>query len=176
MHRPHGFTLAELMIVLALLGILLAIGVPAFSQLAASIRLTSAFNAVTASLAGARMAAVSHRAPVTVCPSADGAQCRRDLAWEGGWIAFLDPGRDGVPASADAILQRMDSLRGLAIHSTAGRHYIRYQPAGTSGGTNLTLRVCAGEPSHQAGEIVVNIAGRVYSRRTEGVVACPYTP
>lgn len=175
--QQPGFTLVELATALAVLAVILVLGVPAFSGLIRAMRTDSAFHSVTTSLAGARLTAVTRHEPITVCPSLDGRQCRKDLAWDAGWIVFVDPARKASPGSDGDVLHRFDpDLHGIAIRSTVGRHYVRYLPNGFSSGSNLTLRLCSIESGQQLGEIVVNNAGRVRSTRSAGGIACPYLP
>lgn len=178
MHPPHrGFTLVELITTLTILSILLALGVPAFSQLMESARVSSVFHELTASLAGARIAAISRRTPTSVCPSEDGRSCRRDLSWDDGWIVFADPARTGRPASKDDVLRQLGPApHDIAIRATAGRHYLRYQSSGFGYGTNLTLRLCSRRTGNQLGTVVVNNAGRVRSEYTVKPTKCAYSP
>lgn len=175
--RNAGVTLIELLTALAVLAVLLSLAVPSFAHLRRQARIGAAYHALTASLAGARLAAVSHGMPVTVCPSRDGERCRKDLVWEDGWIAFLDPARAAQPAAPDRILQRgsLDD-RGLAVRSTAGRHWIRYQPTGFSHGSNLSLWICSREDGTEIGRVAVNRAGRTRSERHAATQPCRYVP
>jgi len=72
MHQPsrhaRGFSLVELMVTIAVLAILLAIGIPSFASLIASNRLTSATNELVAALQTARTEAIRRNVRVTVCP------------------------------------------------------------------------------------------------------------
>jgi type IV fimbrial biogenesis protein FimT len=176
--RLRGFTLTELMICLALLAILLGLALPGFASIVERVRIINSFHALTASLMSARMAAIARGAPVTVCPSADGRHCRTDLVWDEGWLVYLDPGREGQPGHADAILRHESGPgRGIMIRSTQGRHRVRYQPSGWSGGNNLTLRVCAGPLPRHAGDVIVNLAGRPRSRHIKAPdTPCPIAP
>lgn len=58
MRRPPGFTLVELIVVLAILGALAALAVPSFSRTIASARLRAGATEVRATLARARALAV----------------------------------------------------------------------------------------------------------------------
>lgn len=173
-----GFTLAELLVCLAVLTVALGLGIPALTRLRNDALTITTVNSLTAALNAARMAAVTRRIPVSVCPTEDGRSCRGDLKWEGGWLVFQDPDRTGQPADSARILQAFGPLHpSLSVRSTVGRHRVRYQPTGLSGGTNLTLRVCRREDSKAVGEIVVNVAGRPRTRRFPNPEpTCPYAP
>ena len=173
-----GFTLAELLVCTAVLAIALGIAVPVLTELRNNAIAINTFHSLTVSLQGARMAAISHGVPVSVCPSADGLRCRADLKWEGGWLVFLDPGRTGQPEREDRILQVFEAVDpSLALRSSSGRHRVRYQPTGLSGGNNLTLRLCRRRDATSLGEVVVNLAGRPRTRRTrESGIPCQFTP
>ena len=177
-HRPGGFTLTELMVCVAVLAVLLGLGVPTFAAVIERVRIINSFHALTVSLMTARMAAITRGAPVTVCPSRDGRRCRNDLVWEDGWLVYFDPARQDQPAREDAILQHVSAAsRHMLIRSSPGRHRVRYQPSGWSGGNNLTLRVCVGRQPRHAGDVIVNLAGRARTRHFEAIAKpCPITP
>lgn len=173
-----GFTLVELLVVVLALGVLLGIAAPAFSAMMERNRATATFHQLTASLAGARLAAVRMGQPVTLCPTQDGQRCRRDLVWDEGWMAYLDPSRSDQPASADDIIQHMNQPGGsLAVRSSVGRHRIRFQPTGWASGANLSLKVCSRPQARLLGAVVVNNAGRPRTERREAPRgSCPFVP
>jgi len=74
-----GFTLVELMVVIAVLAILASIGIPGFQGIVAENRATSAANELLATLQFARSAAMAQSRQVTVRPTAGG-------NWDGGWV------------------------------------------------------------------------------------------
>lgn len=174
--RMTGFTLAELLAVLAVLAITLTLGMPAFAGLQRRARVASVHHLLTTSLAGARLAAVKLGQPVTICPSSDGRRCRNDLVWDDGWILYRDPGRDEQPASAATILQRVEAIApSLALRGTAGRRRVRFHPSGWASGSNISLRLCARQRRVLLGKVIVNNAGRPRSERyPDADRPCPY--
>ncbi|WP_146908757.1 GspH/FimT family pseudopilin [Arenimonas daejeonensis] len=175
---PRGFSIVELVAALVVMSALLVAGIPAMAILRERADTLNAFHTLTTSLMSARMAAISRRMAVTVCPSADGRYCRDDLVWEQGWIVYYDPDREKQPSDAGAVLWHEPERTGrLAIRSTAGRHRVRYQPTGLSGGNNLTLRVCSHRGPHHLGDVVVNLAGRARTQPGKAPDSpCPYVP
>lgn len=98
MNEQRGFTIIELMTVVALMGLLVTIALPNFRDMVANNRLTSQVNRFSSALSLARSEAVRTNRRVVVCPSIDGTACTPDVGWEVGWITFIDRG-DGSSAS-----------------------------------------------------------------------------
>lgn len=97
MRAQRGLTLAELMVVVAVSGILLGIGIPSFQGLMAQHRATSAANQLQSSLQFARSTAVAQGRTVTVCVAdftTTPASCIVNnnvlRNWQVGWIVRLD--------------------------------------------------------------------------------------
>lgn len=64
-----GFTFIELIITVTVAGVLIAIGVPAFTQTIYSNRLTTTSNEIVASMTGARLEAIRRNAVVPIVPN-----------------------------------------------------------------------------------------------------------
>lgn len=179
MDRDRGFTLVELLTVLAVAAVLATLALPAMVALRENWGTQETLHSLTASLARARIEAIVRGQPVTVCPSADGRTCRSDLVWEEGWLVFSDPGRSEQPLSDEHLLW-VDGRDGtsLVIRSTRGRHRIRFQPTGFSGGYNASLRICSRRRAELVGSLVLNMAGRArITREAPGTrPPCPFTP
>jgi type IV fimbrial biogenesis protein FimT len=88
-HRSHGFTLMELMVVLALAGVILALGAPAFNDFRANNRLTGVANDFIGAIQVARTEAIKRQVNTAVCPSDNGTSCSTGGLFRG-WIAFVD--------------------------------------------------------------------------------------
>ena len=154
--HPQGLTLLELLVTVAILGVTLGLGAPAFRQVTLAVRANGAFHELTATLAMARTHALLRGTPVVVCPSRDGLTCRQDSIWDQGWITFT--ARDG------GLVRASSGERGLVIRSNRPR--LRFQAGGFSEGSNLTLYVYADADGPLIGVIKVSQAGRIRSERT----------
>lgn len=85
-----GFTMTEMVITMAIVAILMAIGVPSFKYVTTSNRLSTEVNGLLGDMQFARSEAIKEGLPVTVCSSASGTQCDGGNNWQSGWIVFLD--------------------------------------------------------------------------------------
>ena len=172
----RGYTLLELLVTVTALSVTLAIGVSSFQAAQRSARRDGALHLLTASFATARITAVSRSVPVTVCPSAGGQQCDKSMAWENGWIIYLDPRREDSPRDVAQILRVEKSPSGLLIRATAGRYRLRYLPSGLSSGTNLSLKLCSPSDLALEGSVVVGNTGRARTERPNPGFYCPALP
>lgn len=114
MKKAHsGFTLLELMVVLAIAGVLFAVAVPAMGNFMRNSRITSAANDVMAGLHFARSEAIKQRQPVTLCTSAaplvadPACAASADLT---GWVVFVDLNQDGQHDVGEVVLQQREPI------------------------------------------------------------------
>ena len=80
----RGFTLIELMVVVAIAAILLMVAAPSFNETIEQSRVETVQNDLMRDVAFARQQALSRNSLVTICRSADGASC----AGAGDWNQF----------------------------------------------------------------------------------------
>lgn len=164
--RQRGVTLMEVMVVLAIVAIVLALGVPGFREFVARNRLDGTAQDLLASLQYARSEAMRRGAQVTVRLA--GAAGSRN--WGGGWAMFADADRDGVldesekpPIREGAALAAPLTLFGSESFET----FVAFDREGRlSGAGGGYLVLCEGstlrEGDHwRARAVLVNGAGRV---------------
>lgn len=100
-----GFSLTEVAVVMSIVAILLAIGLPSFKYVTASNRVSTEVNGLLGDLQFARSLAVKEGLPVTVCASSDQQTCNGLSTWQGGWIVFLDSNSNQTVDPGEAVMR-----------------------------------------------------------------------
>lgn len=178
-----GFTLIELIITLAIAGILLGIAVPNFITFVQNSRLTSQANDLVTALNYARSEAIKRGVRTTVCSRATDATCAGSTTWDTGWLVFVDCNFDGVvdagtcpdwdangAADDEPVLLVRQPLDSGNTLRAAVRQRVTYQNTGFSGFAD-TFRLCDVRGTASGRAIAVNPQGRVST--TVGTTSCP---
>lgn len=120
MTKSRGFTMIELMVVIAIVAILTTLAAPSFVQLITKNNVSSAVNTFLADMRFARSDAVRRGGGVVMCrsdnpetTSTSGPTCGSGSTrgWESGWIIFRDQNNNGArnynadPALDDTVLR-----------------------------------------------------------------------
>ena len=177
--RSAGFTLIELMLVIAVATVLLGFGVPSMTAILNVNKLTAASNALLSSIRLARSEDFKRSGRVVLCKSADGAACATRGGWEQGWIVFHDVNQDGEHDPEETLIERgnplPDSLR-LTGNSTVAK-YVSFVATGSArmagGGFQAgTVTVCnLSATGGEARQIILNAVGRPRVQRV-AVASC----
>ena len=160
MSRQRGVTLIELMIALAVIGVLFGVAVPAFSSGLEAARASAARAGLLASLMTAATRASITGAHGVLCPSHDGENCLDSPDWTGGWLVFLDSNGSRELEGGERILRVQAPLAGkVHLRSTVGRTRIVFQGNGGNAGSNVTFTLCDGRGPARARALIMSNTG-----------------
>jgi len=164
MRRDDGFTLIELMIAIALVGILLATAVPALDDFTNDARQTGSINDFISSIHVARNTAITTNSRVTMCASASGTNCEL-ASWDSGWIVFGDLNSNGSVDAGENIVSASAAVEGLDILSGEFPAALMYRPNGRAMTGALTgnsgeFAVCDFRGAAHAKVILIELSGR----------------
>lgn len=125
-----GFTLLELMMAIAVIGVVLAIAVPNFNEFRLNSRMTSAANDLLGALNVARSEAIKQQRPVAFCgsaaPNATPPVCNPALT---GWVVWVDNDNNGAIAANEQVVA-MHAPLPAALNVTTNFNVISYAPTG----------------------------------------------
>lgn len=174
-----GFTLVELMLVLALMALILSLAVPSMARFVAGHRLSLRTNDLVSTLHLVRGEAVRRGVPVTLRAASGDASFHAR-----GWTSFIDTNGDGARAGDEELLQASvpagDSITVVRVQRSGSnwvtdtqgsKAWLSFQPVGTASRASA-FRICDAGDRTLAGRVVqVNATGRVSLISTG--VTCP---
>ncbi len=161
--KTRGFTLLELMVALAVLSLLLAMGVPAFGNLLDDQRMDSGVSSLLHSVHFARTEAARRNRFVTMAPI--------DGNWNNGWLTFIDRNHDGLYDLTDVLIQAEYPARSQQLHVNANiATYLRYNAQGESellngGFQSGTFSFCPQQAGRDGRRLIINRVGRARVER-----------
>jgi len=140
--RVTGFTMTELVVTMAVVGILATVAVPSFNALIANQRAKTYASELFATLIRTRSEAIERNANITLSPKAAG--------WNAGWQIF-DP--------AGNLLEDRGAAAGVTIVGPAG---VTYRPSGRlqagAAPTFLITTTSGSTPTYQC--VSADLSGR----------------
>ncbi len=166
-HHP-GFTLIELITIMAILGILTALTIPNLSAWKTGYQLRSATMQLHQMLQQARLYAVKQHSKVIVNFDPD-----NDGKLEGDYIAFVDNGLDDHTfwtREPDEQLLKRERLKGnvrfLKVSFAGGKPRLRFDPMGLPNGFGGHIYLTGGFRRFRGMHVNINGRSRMVSSRT----------
>jgi type IV fimbrial biogenesis protein FimT len=140
MRRAGGFTLPELLIVVTVLAVLLAVGIPAFGEFTRNQRVKTASFDLFSTLVHARSEAITRNGNVTVAPVS--------TAWTNGWT---------VTDAGGSVIRTMSAVPNVTITGPAS---VVFRGSGrlNAATTPFQLTVTGGTITSRC--IIIDLSGR----------------
>lgn len=143
----RGFTLPELLLVLTVLGILLAAGLPQLGEFTRSQRVKTASFDLFSSLALARSEAITRNTRVTIAPAGG--------SWTNGWTV-TDPG--------GTVIRRQEAVQSIAIAGPASVVYVESGRLNAVASPEFALTAAGSSVVNRC--IRIDLSGRPVSKAT----------
>lgn len=177
--RPGGWTLLELLAVLAITAVLAAWAAPALQRVTLRARLVTTSNDLAHGLYLARHTAVTTQRHTSFCAGSIDTGCTGDWA-AGRWIVFFDGDHDGQPNQRTDVLISGTTNGKLSISGNGPfRKAVEFTPLGISQWSSGAfgagrLRVCAAARlAPNATELILAATGRVRLKHPDFGGQCP---
>ena len=162
--------MVELMVVVAITGILAAVAAPSFISMLNSTQQNSTMTLLINDLNRARGAAIKRNQRVLVCQRATDTTCGGGNNWQNGWLVCYDANQDGACDTTSAATPNPFVVRS-AINSTliltlffgGSNGAVRFNPNGTQGtGNGVILTLDGTWNGHTAVFANITGTGRIY--------------
>lgn len=150
-----GFTVLELMMVIAILGVLAAVAFPSFRYLSSSTKVKSASTELYLALIRARNEAVKRNRLVALTKNAAG--------WQAGWQIIADDDNDGAFTSADRMVHETGAFPRISI--TSAQDSVVFLTSGRIQGNVVPeIEVTSEETSSMQRCISADLTGKPYTK------------
>lgn len=177
-NRANGFTLLELLITIAIAGLLVAMAAPNLSDIFDDNVTTTQTNYFATAVNVARSEAVKRNERVVLCKRS-GTSCDSSANWQDGWIVFVDlNGNDNVDSGEE--ISFIDALRdGYSLTpDPVGINLLAFEPSGRASSnlaaafTGVAFSLCPRDKDIESARLLtMNAVGR--TRISTGASACP---
>jgi type IV fimbrial biogenesis protein FimT len=134
----HGFTVIELMVVVAIMAVLLALAAPSFTPLIERWRVQQTIKGLESTLYYARSEAIKRGGNVSIRKHPTGTNgCQlaaTNASWDCGWFVFIDTNSNGALDAGEEVLQTFNTPPNMDVTRTANSASIQFDRWGRVAG------------------------------------------
>jgi type IV fimbrial biogenesis protein FimT len=152
---PRGFTLLEAMVVMAVLVVVMAVGMPAMSEFAANNQVSATRSAFTTAVSLARTEAARRGVPVLIQPRSSGPAGN---AYGPGWEIVVDADADGQAGSTEERVRRHEALP-VGVRLDGGSPLVFRATGWLDSSTDVSFTVCQAVGAAQGYRVTVTPSG-----------------
>lgn len=174
--KQQGFSLIELMVTIAIAGVLASIGMPSLQTTLQDNKMTALHNELLAALSFTRNTAVTQGSSATLCKAnvSANACAENNASWKNGWIIFPDRNNDGVIDAGEEILTIKNDLpKNITVSYSRNSSRITYGAQGYTVGFNGNFMFCDKRGDSAKKGMVISNNGRVRLAVENDLGACP---
>jgi len=161
-HTDKGFTLLELLVVVAISGILLGVGLPAMGALIERNQFKAEVSALHRAVALSRSMAVYRGETVSLCPLDNRGNCTDK--WNDSLSVFADTDRNGVLDDNETLISVLPALSENSLRLTRDFNRssaVMFYPTGSAFGRNGTMTICLRSTPKLSATISISGSGRI---------------
>ena len=162
--KRDGFTIIELIIGIAILGIITAIAMPNLNLFLVNMRIDNEISQIYRLVLSARNSAISMERNVTLCPLNAANTCTN--TWGGELSVFIDLDNDNVyePLNNEVLLKVKPAIQNNDTLTYAGFSRITFAPTGQlAAALNSTFIYCPQGFNNLGRAVLLNASGRASS-------------
>jgi type IV fimbrial biogenesis protein FimT len=181
MPRKHqGWSLVESMVVLTIVAVMVAWGLPSFVGVVQQARLSAATHTFLSAMALARSEGIKRNARIVMCVAVSDTACATTGHWNQGWLLYEDVNGNGVFDESERLIHYQTGLHHQLLikgNSTVSR-YVSYGGTGRSylhsGAFQAgTITIChRANSTAQGRSVVINAVGRPRVQMRSASLAC----
>jgi prepilin-type N-terminal cleavage/methylation domain-containing protein len=170
-----AFTLMELMVVLAIAGVLLTLTVPNIQKFIKNNKMTAVANDMITALALARNESIKLQQPVALCASADAKTANPTCTvgtFSSGWVVFVDVNNNGLHDNGERVVSAHEALDPQISSGGNNSYLVSYAATGftqtSPGGRVTTTQMAICDDRHNTATLGTLSAARAVTINPTG--------
>lgn len=175
-HTNLGITLFDLLIAMAILGILMGVAIPSLDHIAQTTKSDIIARQTLKALNFARHEAISYKTHVTICPSHDKEYCSKN--WKNPLMVFIDSDHNGKRDDNEQKLQYFEPIKynsgdKISWKSFGNKPYISFDYDGTTIYQSGRISYCPEiNPQKYQRQVIIYRTGRARIASTKELKKC----